>query len=371
MLIKIIISTLIFLSFFGFKSSAAENPDISAEGSVVINAQSGEVLFEKNAHKKMSMASTTKIMTSILAIESGKLDCTVEMQSEALTEGSSLYLKPGQQLSLETLVYGMLLESGNDAANLTALYLAGSYENFAGVMNSKASEIGMTNTNFVTASGLDDEMHFSTAYDMALLGAYAVNNPVFRKMCATRSLTVKYYNPEVSVSYHNHNRLLRECDGVFGIKTGFTKKSGRCLVTACERKGITLVCVTLNAYDDWNDHKKLFDYCYEGMEEIKISFDEFSQISIYGADDSDLSLVTPVASYYSLNKAADLERKILLPKIIYAPVYKNQKLGIVEYFSNGVKVAYSDIISAEYIPSASESYRKKNFIFKFFEHLFN
>ena len=236
--------------------------EISAESAVVINAETKEIIFEKNAFLKKSMASTTKIMTSLIAVESGRLSDKVTVTDKINSDGSSVGLKEGYALTLENLVYAMMLESGNDAAEVTAEYFCASEERFSDLMNKKAREIGMNNTNFVTASGLDSDEHYTAAYDMALLGAYAVRDPVFRRFCSTETKTVTYIYPSVSMVFSNHNKLLNNCEGVYGIKTGFTKKSGRCLVTSCQRNGINLVCVTLNAPDDWYVHRNLYEICF-------------------------------------------------------------------------------------------------------------
>ncbi len=371
MLIKFLIAVLILIFSLTIGCSALSSEDISAKSAVVLNAESGEIIFEKDADSKRSMASTTKIMTSVIAIESGRLDNSVEMSASALTEGSSVNLKAGQKLTLETLVYGMLLESGNDAANMTALFLGGSFEGFAEIMNAKAKEIGMTNSSFVTPSGLDADEHYTTAYDMALLGAYAVSNPLFKEICSTKSKTVQYFNPDISLTFSNHNRLLSEYDGVFGIKTGFTKKSGRCLVTACERNGVTLICVTLNAYDDWNDHKKLYDFYFSEIEYSEIAFDDFSEVRLFGAEKSSVCVKASRLVLSSGKSIENIEKKVVLPPIIYAPVYKGQKLGRVEYYLEGKRIYTADIIASEYVACAEESYSENNSIFNYIGRLIN
>ncbi len=344
---------------------------ISAESAIVINADTNEIIFEKNSYKKMPMASTTKIMTSLLAVESGKLSDVVHIDGIA-AEGTSIGLKNGDTLTLKSLVYGMLLESGNDAAQATATYLAGSEQAFAKLMNKKADSLHMNSTNFVTSSGLDANSHHSTAYDMALLGAFAIKNPLFRSICSDEKEAVEMISPEISLYMQNHNKLLTNCNGVFGIKTGFTKKSGRCLVTACERNGITLVAVTLNAPDDWNDHKKLYDTSYSALrsEEIILPCPEY--INVYGADDAKVKVGINKNSYiHSYLKKEKAEIEVILPRIIYAPLNEGDVVGFVNVIL-GDKVIHNEPISAlESVNKISGKEKPEpNFISKFFNIFF-
>lgn len=318
----------ILLSVSAVYCHAINHISVSAECAVVINADTLEVIFEKNAHERKSMASTTKIMTSLIAIESGRLNERVTVKDGIHSEGSSIGLKVSNVLTLESLVYGMMLESGNDAAEVTAEFFSETEADFTVLMNDKAKEIGMTETNFETASGLDGDNHYSTAYDMALLGAYAVENPVFRRFCSDRTKTVELIKPSCKMTFYNHNKLLDNCEGVFGIKTGFTKKSGRCLVSACERNGVTLVVVTLNAPDDWNDHKKLYDACYDALSYENINCDHCSSVGVYGSDKTEISVkaeTDSVSIAYLQN--GNTETRLLMPKIIYAPVKKGDIIG--------------------------------------------
>ncbi len=352
MLLKKLILIIALICCLSFSVYSAEVPTVSARSAVLINADTLEIIYEKNAHEQRSMASTTKIMTALLAVESGKLSQTVTAENMA-AEGTSIGLKDGYMLSLETLVWGMLLESGNDAAKLTANFLAGSEENFSLHMNNKAQEIGMTNTNFVTASGLDSGEHYSTAYDMALLGAYAVKNPLFREICSAKSKTVRFIEPDISLTFSNHNRLLRSCEGVFGIKTGFTKKSGRCLVSACERDGVTLVAVTLNAGDDWNDHKKLYDYGYGSVvsEELVLRIPE--TLKVYGGEKESIIIKceNDEVSYSHSGDKGIITQKIYLREFLYAPIEKGDIVGKAAIFENGKKIAETNIISSEPAPA--------------------
>ena len=227
-----------------------------AAGAVLMDAESGRVLYGHNAHKPRLIASTTKLMTALVAVERAvDLDETVTVKGEWLgSEGSSIYLRAGEEITLRGLLYGLLLQSGNDAAMVIACHTAGSVEEFVELMNRRAAELGMKDSSFANPSGLDHENHYSTPYDMALLARACLDNSTVAELCATKSITVG------TRTFVNHNKLLWRCEGCVGMKTGFTEKAGRTLVSAAVRDGQTLICVTLNDGDDWNDHRKLLDY---------------------------------------------------------------------------------------------------------------
>lgn len=344
MLIKkfnvLIICVLLLLNLLSISSSAL---DISATGAVLINAQNNEVIFEKNKDMRLSMASTTKIMTSLLAIESGRLHCVVTAKNDINCEGTAIGIKKGESLSLETLTYAMMLESGNDAAILTAEYLAGTEKNFSHLMNKKARKIGMTSTSFVTSSGLDDELHYTTAEDMAVLGSYAIKNPYFRKICSAHKYKAEYFAPEITAVYYNHNKLLDYYDGVFGIKTGFTRKSGRCLVSACEKNGITLVAVTLNAPDDWNDHIRMYEYGFSSLKSWKISLNIPEYINVYGSDADKIRISIEDKAF----PVGDVTYKINLKKLYYAPIKKGDILGCVTAYLEGKELGKALVFSKD------------------------
>ena len=227
--------------------SAAELPQVSAQSAVVLHMDSGEILYEKNAREQRAMASTTKIMTALLTLEAAALENPeVEITQEmVLVEGSSMGLRAGDRLTLRDLAAGMLLASGNDAANAAAIAVGGSVEKFVARMNQRAGELDLSDTHFETPSGLDGENHYSTALDMAKLGIAAMSNPDFAEIAGSQSMQVRFLSPEKTVTYQNHNKLLGRYEGCTGVKTGFTKKAGRCLVSAAERDGVRLVAVTL------------------------------------------------------------------------------------------------------------------------------
>ncbi|GIP37516.1 D-alanyl-D-alanine carboxypeptidase DacB [Paenibacillus sp. J31TS4] len=236
----------------------------NAEASALIDVQSGRLLYEKQPDKQMKIASLTKIMTAIVAIEEGKLSDRVTVSKAAFgKEGSSIYLKLGEQMSLHDLLYGMMLRSGNDAATAIAEHVGGSVEGFAFLMNQKAQEIGMRNSQFKNPHGLDEAGHYSTARDMALLTAYALRNPVFQEIVKTEMKKVARPEEKWDAVWRNKNKMLYLYPGADGVKTGYTKTAGRCLVSSATKNGQQLAVVTLSDPDDWADHKRLFDYGFE------------------------------------------------------------------------------------------------------------
>ncbi len=348
-----VLAVVLYLPFLG-RAAGAETPSLSlsAQSAVLIAADTGSVVYEKNADEKRSMASTTKIMTALLALEAAEDsgDPTVEITGEMVAvEGSSMGLRAGDEITLTNLAAGMLLASGNDAANAAALYLAGSQEEFADLMNRRAEEIGMENTHFVTPSGLDDEEHYSTAYDMALLAREAMKNTAFRHLASSANLQVEFAEPEKKVSYTNHNKLLWQYPGCIGVKTGFTKKSGRCLVSAAERDGVTLIAVTLNAPDDWNDHAALLDYGFSALESVSFDGADFSaDLPLVGSYRESLRVRGGTGGSVTLPKeeAGRVTCRVLLPAFCYAPIEEGEQVGKLQYYLDGSPV-YSVPLLAE------------------------
>ena len=266
---------LVIILSVSFIPVASYEINCSATCAIVLDADTMTVLYNKNAYDERPMASTTKIMTAILALESGKLDETVVITDEMVnTEGTSLGLKSGDKITLYDLVSGMMMTSGNDSANAIAIAVSGSVESFVILMNEKAKELKMDKTVFVTPSGLDEGKHHSSAYDMAMLAKYAVDNDSFVSIVSKQSADITI-NSKVQTVY-NHNKLLGMDEYIFGVKTGYTKKAGRCLVSAKHYENSRLICVTLNAPDDWNDHLSLYREC----EKCYNSYDTENSISV-------------------------------------------------------------------------------------------
>ncbi len=337
---RIFALVLSFLALFQSWSAYASGLWVSASCAVLMCADTGEVLYSKNPHEKRSMASTTKIMTALLAVREATPEREITVTKEMVSvEGTSMGLLPGDKVSLRELVYGMLLSSGNDAANTVACILGGSPEGFAVMMNEQADFIGMEDTNFVTASGLDSEGHYSTAYDMALLASECIKDPLFREVCSSKTAKLSYGNPPYSRTLSNHNRLLWSCEGVIGVKTGFTRKSGRCLVSAAERDGVTLVAVTLNAPDDWNDHIRMLEYGFDSVEAERYEFDASAyEVSVYGGTTASVAVHSTEAPVL-VKQSRIYETVVLMSPYVYAPVEKGQILGKILIRYGGKTVA--------------------------------
>lgn len=349
--VLILLFTILFAFFPAVTYAEEKQPSVSARSAILINADTGEVLYAKNEKERLPMASTTKIMTALLALETAALDdrCVTITDEMVRVEGSSMGLQVGDQLSLKSLAAGMMMVSGNDAANSIAIAISGSKEDFAEKMNQRAEDIGMNDTHFVTPSGLDDEEHYSTAYDMALLASAALANPDFAEIVKEKNYTVSYISPEQSRRFSNHNRLLSMYEGCIGVKTGFTKKSGRCLVSAAERDGIRLVAVTLNAPDDWNDHQTMFNYGFSILESVALD-DAGCTFSIpaVGAAEATLTVRGTRGKVLSLTKeeAAALTRTVELPRFFYAPVKAGACVGRITYRLKGEVIASTDLVAA-------------------------
>lgn len=335
-------------------------PGVSAECAVLISGETGTVLYEKNAYERHAMASTTKIMTALLALEESARagDPVVDITEEMVAvEGSSMGLQVGNRLHLSELTAGMMLASGNDAANACALFLSGSQEGFGALMNERAGEIGMKDTHFVTPSGLDDEAHFSTAYDMALLTKTALENQDFEDIVKCFTRQVEFLDPAGSVSYTNHNKLLQLYEGCIGVKTGFTKKAGRCLVSAARREGATLIAVTLNAPDDWDDHIALLDYGFSMMQSVAFDGAQVTaRVPLAGGSLDSVQVQGAAGEIRSLPAvdAERIERRVLLPKFLYAPVHAGDKVGQVQYFAGGKEIYSLPVVAAESVPAAEK-----------------
>lgn len=347
-ILSVFLSLIFVFSLFAFSAEGLDCCDLSAECAVVMCVQTGEILFEKEAYKRHSMASTTKIMTSLIALEQKTPNRVIRADYESINvEGTSMGLQTGDVITLRALVYGMLLLSGNDSANLTAKAVGGSIETFADMMNARAKEIGMMDTHFVTPSGLDDDEHYTTAYDMALLGCEAVKNPEFLKICSAQKAVVSYGSSPYDRTLYNHNKLLSYYGGTLGIKTGFTKKSGRCLVSCAEKDGVMLVAVTLNAPSDWNDHKLMLDYGFSKVEKTE----QCEKISI---DVTGGNKQTVCCSSESVALCTDkYKKRIYTEKFLYAPVKKGSVVGEVCYFLNDKKIASSPVTADESISTKS------------------
>ena len=325
-------------------------PEVSAQSAILMDADSGRVLWENNGEEPRLIASTTKIMTALLALEHLDPDRSVTVDP-AWTgiEGSSMYLRPGQRLTIRDLLYGLMLASGNDAAEALACLTAGSAEAFAELMNRRAESMGCEHTHFENPSGLDGERHYSSAHDLARIAGEAIKNDTFRTLVSTCTATVG------ELTYTNHNRLLRECEGVFGVKTGYTAAAGRTLVSCCERNGITLICVTLSDPDDWRDHAALYDWAYDSfyMDTVEEPGFDFSIPVIGGtADTVTIEPEEPVRVLRRADESISISAEI--PAFIYASVEKGGPAGLLTVSVDGKKAGSFRMVYGKSVGRISE-----------------
>lgn len=318
-------------------------PSVSAKSAILIDGSSGRVIGVKNADLRMSMASTTKIMTALVAIENCDIKKTVAVSPCAVgVEGSSIYLYEGEKLTMEDLLYAMLLESANDAAAAIAIEVGGSIEGFADMMNEKAEELGLENTHFTNPHGLDHEEHYTTARELAIIAGEALRNEVFREIVSTYKKDIPLNETEGIRLLINHNKLLKNYEGAVGVKTGYTKKSGRCLVSAAERDGLFLICVTLNAPNDWQDHSTILDYGFSLYESRLLCLDgEYRHIMPVVGGDQDYVILTNNGDVRVTlpRDAGDIKCSAEIFSFEYAPVQQGDVCGRLIYTQDGKTVA--------------------------------
>lgn len=327
------------------------------KGAVLIDAENERILFEYNKDEKLPMASTTKIMTALIALEEENPDEYFTVKKADITvEGSSMGLLPGDSVNLRTLAVGMLLASGNDAANAAAIRISGSVEKFVRLMNKRAKEMGLENTSFKTPSGLDGENHFSTAYDMAILAKNAMENPDFSKICGSESMRAEYGNPPYSRVITNHNRLLKTFPEATGIKTGFTKKSGRCLVSSAEREGVSLICVTLCCADDWNYHTALYNEYFGKIKSVSLEKLVLkTEIKVCGGEEKSVFAV-PKSVSASLFESETEKIKVVLScePFVFAPVKKGDIIGKAIFYLDDKIIAETPLLAENNVETVSK-----------------
>lgn len=334
----ILITATVMLLLCSFEVCAT---DVSAHSAILIETESGDVIFEKNSHERLPMASTTKIMTALVALENGDIHKNVKVSAEACgIEGSSIYLTEGEELTLKDLLYGVMLESANDAAAAVAYEISGSIEEFSVLMNKKAAELGLSDTHFTNPHGLDNDEHYTTASDLARLTAYAMQNDVFRKIVST----YKYQIPMSSDGTRhllNHNKLLRLSDDVVGVKTGYTKRSGRCLVSCAERDGVSVIAVTLNAPDDWNDHIALHELGFSAYECQTLAYEgQFSvEIPCVGAESGFIRVSNRNGYSICLKNGVVVSHTIEADRLLFPPIYEGDILGYVVFYVDDNEIA--------------------------------
>ncbi len=325
---------------------------MSAEKWILVDAATGRVLSENNADSKSLIASTTKIMTALIVCEQCNVLDRMRIPKEAVgIEGSSMYLKEGEVLTIQDLLYGLMLSSGNDAAVALAIYCGGTVEGFAGLMNDKAHALGMTGSHFVNPNGLDAPGHYSTARDLAILSAYAMANPIFRQTVSTKTVRIG------ERTLQNHNKLLWRVEGADGVKTGYTQAAGRILVSSATRQGRRLIAVTINDGNDWADHAALYEQGFENFQVKNIisAGDVLGWVDTAGGTGDKVALIAQADLDYALAPGEQPEIVISGPGFVYAPVEKGADAGFAyvvlgDQTVGKVPVAYGDTVDQETQP---------------------
>lgn len=349
---------LILVLLLPFHSSAASNNNdiiqLSAQHACLYIPKADISIYEKSATQRHAMASTTKIMTALVALENCELDRVVTVSPLAVgIEGSSIYLKSGDKYYMEDLLFALLLQSANDVATAIAIEVGGSVEGFVAMMNNKAEEMGLKDTHFENPHGLDGEEHYTTAYELALITAEALKNPKFKSIVGTYKKTISTLDGDSKITVVNHNKMLLLYEDAIGVKTGFTKKTGRCLVSAAERDGLTLISVTLNASNDWDDHVKLLNYGFEKYEnKILASKDEINfelpvingtSATVNCSNNEQVSLITK-------KNTSEVKKITEINQFFIAPIKKGDVLGYTYFEIDGKIVASTPISANEDIP---------------------
>lgn len=349
-LYSLILLIFIFALFAVIVSSTTEM-QLSAKSAALYEPKSGSFIYEKNANARMPMASTTKIMTALVALENSPKDLSVTISKNAAgVEGSSLYLKVGEVVSMRDLIYGLMLRSANDAAVAIAEAISGSVENFSALMNKKAKDLGLTDTHFENPHGLDSENHYTTAKELAIITAEALKNESFKEIVSTYKWTIdSSENQRVVI---NHNKLLKLYDGAIGVKTGFTKRSGRCLVGAAERDGLTFITVTIDAPSDWNDHRMLFDLGYSTMEirQLAIPYQFTYSLPIIGSNYRQIKVSNQEAfSIVTEKENKNITSKVQLKRYTATPVSKGEVMGKVVFYDKNKFIGEINLYAMESI----------------------
>ena len=351
-------------------SSAPEDSlSLSARSAVLIDADSGTVIYSKNPSEKMEMASTTKIMTALVAAENAELHNIVRISPDAVgVEGSSVYLQAGERMTIEELLYCLLLQSANDAAAAIAYAVAGGIDEFAEMMNDKARVIGLENTHFTNPHGLGDDEHYTTAHELAIITRYALENETVRQIASTYKKTLPIDSDCSPRTLVNHNKMLRLYDGAIGVKTGFTKRAGRCLVSAAERDGLTLIAVTLNAPDDWRDHTKMLDLGFDTYESVIVAeAGEFSYLlPVTGGNEEFVTLVNTEELRLTVPKRrGDISLRVeTLCRFEFAPAHRGKDGGAVYCSYGDTAFDSSPLIYAENVDKKAEKASLWDKIFK-------
>lgn len=345
--------------------SFASNVDVNAKSAILMEQSTKRVLYQKNAHIKLPMASTTKIMTALVVIENSNLKDVVTIPKEASgVEGSSIWLGEGEKQTVEDLLYGLMLSSGNDAAVALSTFVGGNVDNFIKMMNNRAKEIGAVDTNFVTPHGLHDDNHYTTAYDLALISAVAMDNEVFRTIVSTKSKTIPWESADWDRSLRNKNKIISQYDGGNGIKTGYTSNAGKCLVSAALRDEMQLIGVVLNCPDMFNESMKMLDFGFDNYK-MTLLYDKeqsFGKCNIENGSVKSVDFYADKSIIFPIRENEKVQVKTNLQDTITAPVKKGDVVGNVEIFLDDALIAKSNLTCAYDVAKNTLGYNLKRII---------
>ncbi len=364
-----ILALLIAICFaFGYnvKESKAD-VGVSAKSAMLIEASTGRVLFEQNANEKMPMASTTKVMTALLALENCDPDETVEVSPNASgIEGSSIWLSTGEHMSLSDMLFGLMLSSGNDAAIAVAEHVAGSVDGFVAMMNEKAKEIGAYDTCFVNPNGLPSEGHYTTAHDLAMICAYAMRIPYFCEIVKTQYKTIPWEGHEWDRVVKNKNKILWNYEGGNGIKTGYTDAAGKCLCAAAMREDMQLIAVVLDAPDMFRDCTKMLDYGFDSfsMRTLVVSGEFVGDVKVAHGKEDGFGICTQQDVAYPLTDEENsrVQKKVYIEDTVEAPVAKGQLVGTIDIWLDGKRVYSANLTAPTEIGDNSYRYNIKRLL---------
>ena len=351
--------------FFPASVSAKAEIDISARSAALYEPTNREFLYTKNENERLGMASTTKIMTALIAIENLDLSKEIEIDSRAIgIDGSSVYLKEGEIMSAEALLYSLMLRSANDAAEALAYEICGDIDSFCYLMNERAKSLSLNDTHFKNPHGLDADGHYTTAHDLAIITAEAMSNPIFKKISSTYKIIVQS-NLQTRLLV-NHNKLLKRYDGCIGVKTGYTKKCGRSLVGAAERNGLTLISVTIDAPNDWSDHKKLLDYGFSRVRALTLIEKGTLSYSLpIKNGEKDIISITNKDTLRIVYKGnlPEIKREIYAIEFVEKDINAGDSVGTLIYKINNETVIKTELIATETVKKS----KKKSFFERIFK----
>ena len=329
--------------------------ETSAKAACVMELTTGRVLFEVNSHDRLPMASTTKVMTALLAIEHGDLTAQVTCSQNAFgVSGTSIYLAQGETLTLEEMLLGLMLASGNDAAVAISEHIGGTTAQFVAMMNARAKEIGAVNTHFANPHGLPDDNHYTTAYDLALIAREAMGNPVFRGLVSTERASIPWAGRDYDRQLRNKNRLLSSYPGATGIKTGYTSRAGRCLVFGASRDGMELIGVVLGCADWFDEAERLLDGCFAtyAMTRVLGPMESAGTIAVTGGKKAQISMCLMDTLSAPLAEGESAQIVLDVPQSLAAPVYPGMSLGTAHLVVGGRTYGSCEVVASERCESA-------------------